>query len=159
MICQGRWPYGPGSVDGTVLSARTRPAQGQTGSRSKKTTASSGPAIGQDRAAVAGATVLLPHPRFVTSPGLVAAVWWRAGSGPAGGGWPPAGPHRPGAAGQPPGVSERAAEQELDLGIGAAQLVGRPSGQSVVDGGVQPEQDALTFGHCGSMARGSLVEG
>src|SRR5215470_19808466 len=86
-----------------------------------------------------------------TSPGLVVAVRWRAGSGPAGGRWPPAGPHWPGAAGQPPGFGERAAEQEFDLGVGAAQLVAGPSGQGVVDGGVEPEQDALAFGHCGSV--------
>ena len=59
----------------------------------------------------------------VASLGLVVAAGWRAGAGPAGGARPPAGPHRPGAIGQPPSLGERAAEQELDLGIGAAQLV------------------------------------
>ena len=47
----------------------------------------------------------------------------------------------------PAGVGERAAEQELDLGVGAAQLVVSPSGQRVVDGGVEPQQDALALGH------------
>jgi hypothetical protein len=96
----------------------------------------------------------MPQPpiQAVPSPGLVAAVGWRAGSGTAGGGWAPAGPHWPGAAGQPPYVGERAAQQELDLSVGAAQLVTGPSGQGIVDGGVQPEQDALAFGHRGSMA-------
>jgi hypothetical protein len=109
---------------------------------------------GQDQAAVAGATVLLPRIQGVRSPGLVAAGRWRAGPGAAGGGWSPAGPHRPGAAGQPPCFGERAAEQEFDLGVGAAQLVAGPSGQGVVDGGVQPQQDALALGHRGSVAGG-----
>jgi hypothetical protein len=75
-----------------------------------------------------------PHPGQA-SPGLVIAGQWRAASGAAGGGWPPAGPHWPGAPGQPPRVGERTAEQELDLGVGAAQLVAGPSGEGVVDGG------------------------
>jgi 4-amino-4-deoxy-L-arabinose transferase-like glycosyltransferase len=45
--------------------------------------------------------------------------------------------HLPGVAGQPASVGEGAAEQELDLGVGAAQLVAGPSGQGVVDGGIQ----------------------
>ena len=96
--------------------------------------------------------MLPPRLRAVGSPGLVVAVGWRAGSRPIAGGWPPAGPHRPGAAGQPPGVGERAAEQELDLGVGAAHLVAGPPGQGVVDGGVQPQQDALALGHRGPVA-------
>jgi hypothetical protein len=95
--------------------------------------------------------VLLPHLQGVTSPRLVVAVR-RADSGPAGGGWPPAGPHRPGTAGQPSSLGERTAEQELDLGVSAAQLVAGPPGQGIVDGGVQPQQDALAFGHRGSVA-------
>ncbi len=75
-----------------------------------------------------------PHPGQ-TSPGLVIAGQWRAASGAAGGGWPPAGPDWPGAPGQPPRVGERTAEQELDLGVGAAQLVAGPLGEGVVDGG------------------------
>src|SRR5262249_29296228 len=34
-------------------------------------------------------------------------------------------------AGQPPGVGQRPAQQELDLGVGAAQLVSGPPGQGV----------------------------
>ncbi len=49
--------------------------------------------------------------------------------------------------GQPPGFGERAPEQELDLGIRAAQLVRRPPGQRVMHGGIKPEQDALTLSH------------
>jgi hypothetical protein len=48
-------------------------------------------------------------------------------------------------AGEPAGVSERAPEQELDLGVGAAQFVAGPAGQGVVDGGVEPQQDALAL--------------
>jgi hypothetical protein len=55
-------------------------------------------------------------------------------------------------AGQPPRVGERTAEQELDLGVCAAQLVAGLLGEGVVDGGVQPQQDALAFGHRGSVA-------
>ena len=63
------------------------------------------------------------------------------------GGRPPTGPHRSGAAGQPSGFCERGAEQELDLGVGAAQLVAGPPDQGVMDGWVQAQQDALAFGH------------
>jgi hypothetical protein len=86
----------------------------------------------------------------MTSPGLVIAGRWRAGSGTARGGRAAAGAHWPGATGQPPRIGECAAEQELDLGVGAAQLIPSPSGQGVVDGGVQPQQDALALGHRGS---------
>src|SRR5690242_18114395 len=92
-----------------------------------------------------------PVPAIATSPGLIIAGRGRAGSGAAGGGWPPAGAHRSGAAGQPPCVGECTAEQEFDLGVGAAQLVAGPLGQGVVDGRVQPQQDALAFGHRGSV--------
>jgi hypothetical protein len=64
----------------------------------------------------------------------------RAGRGAAG----PA--HLPGPAGQPPRLGEGPAQQELDLGVGAAELVGGPPGQGVVDGRVQPQQDALAPG-------------
>jgi hypothetical protein len=33
------------------------------------------------------------------------------------------------------------AEKELDLRVGAAQLVGGPTRERVVDGGVEPQQD------------------
>jgi hypothetical protein len=49
--------------------------------------------------------------------------------------------------GQPSGVGERAAQQELDLGVGAAQLVTGPPGQGVMDRRVQPQQHALTLAH------------
>src|SRR5262249_54792236 len=47
---------------------------------------------------------------------------------------------------QPAGVDEGPAEQELDLRVAAPELLGGPPGQRVVDGGVQPQQDALALG-------------
>jgi hypothetical protein len=44
-----------------------------------------------------------------------------------------------------PGICERPPKEELDLGIGTAQLVGGPPRQGVVDGGVESEQNALSF--------------
>jgi hypothetical protein len=44
---------------------------------------------------------------------------------------------RCGLAGQPPCVGQRAAQQELDLGVCAAQFVGGPSGQGVMNGRIQ----------------------
>jgi len=48
---------------------------------------------------------------------------------------------------QPPGVGQGTAQEELDLGVGAAQLVGRPPGQGVVDRRVQAQQQALALTH------------
>jgi TetR/AcrR family tetracycline transcriptional repressor len=69
------------------------------------------------------------------------------GFGPAAGTGTSAGPHPFRAPGQPPRVGQGAAQQELDLGAGAAQLLGAPSGQGVVDGWVQPQQQALALAH------------
>jgi hypothetical protein len=55
--------------------------------------------------------------------------------------------HLAGIARLPPSLSECATQQELDLGVRAPQLVVGPSGQSVMDGGIQPKQDALALGH------------
>lgn len=55
--------------------------------------------------------------------------------------------HLPGVAGHPAGVAKGAAEQELDLGIGAAHLIGGPLGEGVVDRRVETQQYALAFGH------------
>ena len=49
--------------------------------------------------------------------------------------------------GQPSGVGQRAAQQELDLGVGAAQLVTGPPGQGVMHRRVEPQQHALTLAH------------
>ena len=152
MTCQGRAGR-TGPPQGMEQAQRKNPP----GSRSNRAGIKEGTSVivpvggGQGQAAVAGATVLLPCLRAVASLGLVVRRW-RAGSGAVGGGRAPAGPHRPCAAGQPPGFGERAAEQELDLRVGAAQLVAGPPGQGVMDGRVEPEQDALAFGHCGSVA-------
>ena len=78
----------------------------------------------------------------------------RQSSGSAGLGFPrrAAGPaHLPGLAGHPPRVAERAAQQELDLGVGAAQLVGGPPGQRVVNGRIEPKQHALALAHRGTV--------
>src|SRR5882762_1620042 len=131
MACQGRQPYGA-DLEGRA-SARQGPVRLKINEGNNVLVLASG---GQDQAASLERRCSCPTSTPVTSPGLVIAVRWRAGSGPAGGGRAAAGPHRPGAAGQPPGVGERAAEQELDLGVGAAQLVAGPPGQGVVDGGI-----------------------
>jgi hypothetical protein len=61
--------------------------------------------------------------------------------------WPAGSAHLARLAGQPPRVGQRAPQQELYLGVGAAQLVGGPSGQGVVHGRIQPQQDALALTH------------
>jgi hypothetical protein len=69
--------------------------------------------------------------------------------------WRPAGPaHRSDLAGQPACVCQRLAEQEFDLGVGAAQLVGGPPGEGVMNGWVEPQQDTLAFGHLLAMPWG-----
>jgi benzoate membrane transport protein len=55
--------------------------------------------------------------------------------------------HRARLAGHPPRVRQGTAQQELDLGIGAAHLIGGPPRQGVVDRRVEPQQDALALGH------------
>jgi hypothetical protein len=70
----------------------------------------------------------------------------------------PAGPaHLPDLSGQPPGFGERAPEQELDLRVGAAQLIRRPPGQRVMHGRIKPEQDALTLSHAATQLAGCAV--
>jgi hypothetical protein len=59
----------------------------------------------------------------------------------------PAPAHPARVAGQPPGLGERPAEHELDLGVRAAQLVGGPPGEGIVHGRIQAQQDALAFRH------------
>ena len=44
-------------------------------------------------------------------------------------------------------LAEGPPEQELDLGVGGAHLVGRPLRERVVDGRVESQQDALAFAH------------
>jgi hypothetical protein len=55
--------------------------------------------------------------------------------------------HLRGAAGQPTDLGKGAPEQELDLGVRTAQVVGRPLGQGVVYGRVQPQQQTLALRH------------
>jgi hypothetical protein len=61
--------------------------------------------------------------------------------------WPPGLAHRRDPARQSPGVGERTAQEVLDLGVRAAQLVGGPAGQRVVDRRVESQQDALALCH------------
>jgi hypothetical protein len=69
--------------------------------------------------------------------------------------WRSAGPaHRSDLAGQPACVGQRSAEQEFDLGVGAAQLVGGPPGKGVMNGWVEPQQDTFAFGHLLAMPWG-----
>ena len=60
-------------------------------------------------------------------------------------------------AGQPASIGQGTPKQELDLRVRAAQLIRCPPGQSVVNGRVQPKQQALTFAH-GLTRLASLVE-
>jgi hypothetical protein len=48
---------------------------------------------------------------------------------------------------KPPGLVQRPSQQELDLSVRAAQFVARPPGQSVVHGGIKPQQYALALAH------------
>jgi len=81
-----------------------------------------------------------------TAPG--AAADGGGGSAGAGVAWWPARPaHLPHPAGQPAGVGQRTAQEKLDLGVRAPQLVGGPPGQGVMDGGIEPQQDALALAH------------
>jgi hypothetical protein len=47
--------------------------------------------------------------------------------------------------GHPAGVIEGSAEDQLDLGVEAAQLVCSPIGQRVVHCGVKPQRDLLAL--------------
>ena len=60
--------------------------------------------------------------------------------------------------GQPFRFGKSAAQQELDLGVRAAQLIGGPPGQRVVNGRIQPQQHALALAHHVTVPA-SLVEG
>jgi hypothetical protein len=46
---------------------------------------------------------------------------------------------RPRPLGHPPGGVELSAQQHLDVGIEAAELIGRPPGQRIMDRGINPE--------------------
>ena len=48
---------------------------------------------------------------------------------------------------QPACLCQGAAQQELDLSVGAPQIITRPAGQSVMHGGIQPQQDAFALVH------------
>ncbi len=56
------------------------------------------------------------------------------------------------------GVGESPPQHELDLGVGTPQLVCRPPRQGVVNGRVEPQQDAFSLGH-EQVERRLLVQG
>jgi hypothetical protein len=61
--------------------------------------------------------------------------------------------------GQPTGVGQCPAQQELDLGVGAALFLAGPSGQGVVHGWIQPQQHTLAITHClAALPAPSLVQ-
>ncbi len=74
------------------------------------------------------------------SAGLVIASRRSAGFGLVAGPRPSPEPHPSRVSGEPPGLGQRAAQQELDLGVSASQVVGGPPGQGIVDGWIQAEQ-------------------
>ena len=71
------------------------------------------------------------------SAGAVIAPRRTGGFGRAADTRPPAGAHPSRMPGQPPCVGQHAAQQELDLGVCAAQFVGGPPGQGVMNGRIQ----------------------
>jgi hypothetical protein len=46
-----------------------------------------------------------------------------------------------------PGIGQRAAEEHLDVGVEAAELVAGPAHQGVMDRGVHTEQDLAALAH------------
>ena len=46
-----------------------------------------------------------------------------------------------------PGINQSSTHQHLDVGVEAAEVVGRPLGQRVVDGGINSQQYLLTVTH------------
>jgi hypothetical protein len=58
-------------------------------------------------------------------------------------GWATGPAHLADVTGQPSRSGERLPQQELDLGVGAAQIVRGPPGERVVHGGVQSQQQLL----------------
>jgi hypothetical protein len=62
-------------------------------------------------------------------------------------GWPPALGQGPGLLRHSPGVLESAAQQHLDMGVDAAELVARPAGKGIVDRRIHPDEYLLAFVH------------
>ena len=62
--------------------------------------------------------------------------------------WWPAPPGQgPGALGHPSGLLEGSAQQHLDVGIQAAELIGRPPGQGIMHSGIDPQEYLLAITH------------
>jgi hypothetical protein len=83
----------------------------------------------------------------VVSAGPVRFPRRSGGFGRAAGMRPPAGVHLSCMPGQPACVGQCTAQQEPDLGVGAALFIVGPSGQGVVHGGIQPQQYAFALAH------------
>jgi hypothetical protein len=63
------------------------------------------------------------------------------------GGWPTALGQRPSPLRHSPGIAEGSAQQHLDVGIEAPELIGRPLGEGVVDRGIDSQQYLLAVIH------------
>jgi hypothetical protein len=61
------------------------------------------------------------------------------------GGRPAAAGHRCCLLRHPPDVVERPAQQHLDVGVEAAELVGRPAGERIMDGRVEAQRELLAL--------------
>jgi len=66
--------------------------------------------------------------------------------------WPSRPSHAADVAGHPAGLGEGTPEQELDMGVGAAQLAGRPVRERAVDGRVEAEQHLVALAARGRAA-------
>jgi len=66
--------------------------------------------------------------------------------------WPSRPSHAADVAGHPAGPGEGTPEQELDMGVGAAQLAGRPVRERAVDGRVEAEQHLVALAARGRAA-------
>ncbi len=81
------------------------------------------------------------HPRlFTVQRGAISQLWRPATLR-----------HAPRPIRQPRGFGERPPQQELNLRVGAAQLVGCPAGERVVYGWVKSQQKRLAFDHYSSL--------
>ena len=89
------------------------------------------------------------QPRIVPSRPLLRRLGDRFGNRP-GGRLRPGGttgaPHLADVTGQPAGLRQGTSQQHLDLGVGTAQIIGRPPGHRVMDSGVQPQENFLALG-------------
>jgi hypothetical protein len=62
------------------------------------------------------------------------------------GGWTAGFPYPADSPGEAAGVAEGFAQEVLDLGVGAAELVSGPARERVVHRRIEPEEELLSFG-------------